>query len=794
LISTARLFWSPLIRAPILVGVFVAFYAMSAHVPLIVEHANSSLVREIFQEVARSNIDNVSRPEFAYALASEIVRCAVAIAFALLLGDVFPVRFLLWRARRKVEKLKDQKEFEANYDALNQSLAIDPLVGTAWFAYSKTHVSEKVNGRVIRFATVRPQNFFNSGLAREHMFSLRLMPSIPGYFVGLGLLLTFVGLVIALSKASHGTGASANDMTQSLRELLNAATFKFSTSIAGLFSSIVLSIFFRSYGILIDMGFERFCRVLEARTSAVSAQALAIKNLDLGQQQLLQLREMNTDQYFQKLGAAIAPTIGTAVAEAVEPLSRTLEATATQMENASKTGTEGLLEQFSEVVQGSAGRELREISTALANSGEVIRAMQEKLASTGDAFAAKIESATDNFARLVSDATEKLSQSSAGGKEAVEHAVQTLTSAAQEARHLVQASTEAASRSATGIMEEGLRDVLAKVGNQMDGFTQAMSGLQEVMTRESAEAAARSREVIEKLANATAKASEEGAGAIRSGIGEMLDGVRAEVARAAEGFRTAEEAMRQRSQEQMDVLQAHLRKVTEMAASEANASVDRSRAALDGVVEAASKAASQTAEALRTGLGEVLSTMRSDVERLSTTFKEAEAAMGRQAESVRQSTERSESVALSFGKAAEAVGAATQPLVHASSQIATSAQEMSQSLRASVVELHESQGAARQLAETLIVQHQALQKLWSEYSTKFERVDASLAAAVAAIIEESNRYQESIKDFVGQIDTNCGRAITGLSGAAAALEANTTDIAEALQDFLGRITQRVAAE
>jgi hypothetical protein len=94
-----------------LVGVFVAGYAMSGHLPLIVEHANSSLVREVLAEVARSNIDNVSRPEFAYALASEIVRCAVAIAFALLLGDVLPVRSLLWLGRRKVEKLKNQKEF-----------------------------------------------------------------------------------------------------------------------------------------------------------------------------------------------------------------------------------------------------------------------------------------------------------------------------------------------------------------------------------------------------------------------------------------------------------------------------------------------------------------------------------------------------------------------------------------------------------------------------------------------------------------------------------------------------------
>ena len=794
MLTSARLVWSPFVRMPILAAMFVAGYLLSSYLPLIVEHANSNLVRQVLAEVAQSNIDKVSSQKFSYALASEIVRCAFAFALALFVGDVVVVRTLLWRARRKLEKLEGPNALEAGYDAINQSLAADPLVGTAWSAYAKTYVSDKVNDRVMRFATVRPQTFFNSGLAREHMFSLRLMPSVPGYFVGLGLLLTFIGLVIALSKASSGTGASANDMTQSLIGLLNAATFKFSTSIAGLFSSIVLSILFRCYGIVIDMGFERFCRALEVRTSFITAQELAMKDWQVSQQQLHQLRELNTDQYFQKLGVSIAPTIGTAVAAAVDPLSRTLAATASQMENATKTGTEGLLEQFSEIVHGGAGKELREVSAVLAQSAEVIRAMQEKLASTGDTFATKIEAATNHFARLVADATDKLSQSSAGGKEAVDQAVQTLTAAAQDARSLVQASTAAASRNATGMMEEGLREVLAKVGSQMDDFKQAMSGLQETMARESAEAAARSRETIEKLTNATTKASEDGAGAIRSGIGEMLNGVRVEVARAAEGYRAAEEAMSRRSQEQMEALQQQFRKVTEDVASEANASVDRSRAAVDGVVEAASKAASQTAEALRAGFGEVLSTVRSDVERLSTAFKDTEAAMGRQAESVRQTADRSESVAHAFGKAAEAVGSATQPLVQASTQIASSAQEMSQSLRMSVAELHESQGTARQLAEALTNQYLALQKLWGEYASKFERVDASLTDAVASIIEESNKYQESIKNFVEQIDTNCGKAITGLSRAAAALEENTADIAGTFEDFLGKLGQRKAAE
>jgi hypothetical protein len=96
--------------------------------------------------------------------------------------------------------------------------------------------------------TVRPQSFINLTDARGELFGLKMMGSIPGYFVGLGLLLTFIGLVLALDKAAGSTAAgSAEAMTESLNELLAAATFKFSTSIAGLGASLALALIFRTY-------------------------------------------------------------------------------------------------------------------------------------------------------------------------------------------------------------------------------------------------------------------------------------------------------------------------------------------------------------------------------------------------------------------------------------------------------------------------------------------------------------------------------------------------------------------
>jgi hypothetical protein len=65
-------------------------------------------------------------------------------------------------------------------------------------------------------------------------------------FVGVGLLLTFLGLVAALTFAAEGMrSADSNGMLGAMRDLLSAASSKFVTSIAGVGLSLVLNVFER---------------------------------------------------------------------------------------------------------------------------------------------------------------------------------------------------------------------------------------------------------------------------------------------------------------------------------------------------------------------------------------------------------------------------------------------------------------------------------------------------------------------------------------------------------------------
>ena len=87
-------------------------------------------------------------------------------------------------------------------------------------------------------------------------------------------------------------------MLGALGKLLAAATFKFSTSIAGLGSSLVLSLAFRTYTIWIEGAFDGLCRELERRLVFFPPQKIAAEANEIMAQSRDQLKEINSDRFF----------------------------------------------------------------------------------------------------------------------------------------------------------------------------------------------------------------------------------------------------------------------------------------------------------------------------------------------------------------------------------------------------------------------------------------------------------------------------------------------------------------
>lgn len=238
--------WHGLLRSAIFMSlVYGSWWVLSRVTPFSDVH----VLRSVVQDALAGSYDRLSSRDFAFALASLVVQAAGALAVAFLIAHVVLVRLAIAVARRQVRRLRGVSDFAVGYSDLTRMLERNAVIGHAWGEFAETLVPDE---RAVR-NTVRPQSFINIGAAREQFAGLKMMNAIPGYFVGLGLLFTFIGLVFALNKAAASTGAgSAEAMTHSLNELLSAATFKFGTSIAGLGSSLVLSLLFKVYTITIE--------------------------------------------------------------------------------------------------------------------------------------------------------------------------------------------------------------------------------------------------------------------------------------------------------------------------------------------------------------------------------------------------------------------------------------------------------------------------------------------------------------------------------------------------------------
>jgi hypothetical protein len=193
---------------------------------------------EMSVQQLRESVEAASSPftvfrdkHFAIALSGLIGSAAIGFWIANLVSVVL-IRASLTYNCRWIVRNNSETSFAHSLQSIEYSLGRSRLVGHAFRQFAKTIFIEP-GSPPVALSTTRPQAFINSASVREQSVTLQLMSSIPGYFVGVGLLLTFIGLIAALSVAAPSVKAdNAEQAKDALNQLLDAATFKFATSIA----------------------------------------------------------------------------------------------------------------------------------------------------------------------------------------------------------------------------------------------------------------------------------------------------------------------------------------------------------------------------------------------------------------------------------------------------------------------------------------------------------------------------------------------------------------------------------
>jgi hypothetical protein len=754
--------------------------------------------RELFSIIAaacRGDMGRVSTEAFALSLATIIFVSALGIGAAHMLFHWFFIWRSVAEARALVRRAKTKSDFISNYDRVYAKLSEHPLVGHAWKEFDETLVKTSAPFR----NTLRPQTFFNIALLRDRLVGLKFMTAIPGYFVGLGLLLTFVGLVIALSKAGmatsaaqmDGAGTGAEAMQRALRELLQAASFKFSTSIAGLGSSILLSLFFRLYTIGVESALASFCEALEEKLDYVAPQSVTLTMVEQLEAQLAELKAINSEQFFSRLGQEVAPSIHGAMQGVIAPLVDRVGAAVDKLSTHSQSGMEDLLDRFTENLQTGAGAELRDLSATLQSIQGALEQTRSGLSGSGEEFARHMSGAAENLNRLVLEAGQSLGRSSEQNRETLEQVVASLQATFETANARVERELANAASGASDRLESSMSRVLAGLEAQVSSLQQTLGGFQdgatklvddaqrrvekaqeqsiEAMTRASSEAMERARMSIEGSGENFARSA--------SGVSDRLEGAMSRVLAGLEG--------------QVAGLQLTLGGFQDGTTKFLDETQSKVAEAQAQSVEAITRVAANAAAALEKGLTDLLRDMRKEIDAMVVALHASEGALTAQSRAIDMAAVRSRESAEAFGQSAMAIRAAVDPVTRSNEALSGATRTMAEAIERSIASLNESQTSARALSESLERHSERVIETWRQYEARFGKVDDDLAAAFEKLASETSRWRETVADYTIQIDSGLSKSVDQLQGFLHELSVNAEDMSSAAQDMKEAIRSSV---
>lgn len=195
------------------------------------------------------------------------------------------------RANKAFSVVTDPASFshlsEQIEETLNQSKFLSPI----WHEFKETiTTTTRETGETIWQNTKRPHSYFTADAILGQRGSLHQIDYLPSIFIGIGLFVTFFGLAVAINDTASAIGAvTQNGATQNgeisgvlnpLQSLLDVASLKFVTSVAGIFCSIVLTLSIKSMQSEIHKKLNQLHYKMERCFEFLSTEKLQLRTID----------------------------------------------------------------------------------------------------------------------------------------------------------------------------------------------------------------------------------------------------------------------------------------------------------------------------------------------------------------------------------------------------------------------------------------------------------------------------------------------------------------------------------
>lgn len=423
-------------------------------------------------------LDNFRDEHVPLRLSLAIVAAAIVLLVLLVAWGAVAWR-RVDRLRRLVRAVASAGDFAKNFDAIDQALGRS-IVGPAWIEYRESLKRDESRILYLR----HPGDYFGLETIGSAAFPARFFAAAHGYFVGIGLLLTFVGLVAALKFSAAGVASSDLAVAkQALNALLAAASFKFMTSIAGLGCSLVLSVAARSVTYGVEGAMRGLAVDLEIAMVPVFPETLAYDQLMVGRRQLALLDQIGSGlpgriatelepRLQARLAAATAP-LAAAIAATPAPIVAAIHEVRDEMRATDHEAVPRALQTAVADMRSDAGADLKQLTARLAEVGVAIGSMQQHIGKSGEAFADQMSLAAAQLLEAASALRDGLD----GGVNAVGHRIEALADAlAQSEARFAAAAIDVAHGMAETVKGAG-DDIALRVVEATRGLAATSDGL-----------------------------------------------------------------------------------------------------------------------------------------------------------------------------------------------------------------------------------------------------------------------------------------------------------------------------
>ena len=344
----------------------------------------------------------------------------------------------------------------------------------------------------------------------------RLAEIAPGIFTSLGILGTFLGLVMGLSGLTL-SAANTGALLSAMEKLIAGMSTAFLTSIVGVVASIVFNLLYNHHISKCEKAIDRFCDVfgLYAMPKPVSEDTAM---LTLQQEQTLYMR-----QAVEEIGQKMAVQMEQSILRAMLPVQRSMDNFILAATQAQVEGVDRIAAVFVQRMNVALGKEFEHLRQVLAETGveqqnarqEMYAAMQAISQMTQDVVNMHqlSQGVLEHFRDYVGDMDASRARVDETNRRTIELLEAMNKTSGQQAMHLsrlqeYQAALAAAQQQYTAMADSFLRNAqeqtritereMERVVSEMHEGSQILAGAYEQFTRQTQENLARTTALFDE--------------------------------------------------------------------------------------------------------------------------------------------------------------------------------------------------------------------------------------------------------------------------------------------------------